>query len=336
MDKQVANFQLNTANGVLTGNNNSCTWSGVDISKILGDMWDKYEYFNLTLKCIAWNILPADGTSNGADSFTQLNRYYMRGLDWENCNYDNATGQLKNRACIGTARCSNAVQTNIGFIYYTPTKCVVNTFKKSTNIVDLNIYLINNYTASLATLGTTGGRLFPYTIYDFSISPCKEYSETVALLTLIPSINSNNGATNIFNNINFELVLGKMWGKYNKFSVELVDLCSTYFANLVLNANSRVAYLELIGLEPTDKSNDGAIILGVGYIDTTRGFVHFNSSSNILTGYVDEVDNSCIVKLNNRNNIVINFKSIETNSLITITSGNMAGTIWNLLIKPIT
>jgi hypothetical protein len=180
MDKQVANFQLNTANGVLTGNNNSCTWTGVDISKILGDMWDKYEYFNLTLKCIAWNILPADGTSNGADSSTQLNRYFMKGLDWENCNYDIATGQLKDRTCIGTARCSNAVQTNTGYIYYTPTKCVVNTFKKSTNIVDLNIYLINNYTGVLASLGTTGGRLFPYTIYDFLISPCEDYSETVA------------------------------------------------------------------------------------------------------------------------------------------------------------
>ena len=50
MNKQVANFQLKTNEGVLTGNNNSCTWNNVDISKILGEMYDKYEYFNLTLK----------------------------------------------------------------------------------------------------------------------------------------------------------------------------------------------------------------------------------------------------------------------------------------------
>jgi hypothetical protein len=335
MNKQVANLQLNTINGVLTGNNNSCTWN-VDMSKVLGDLWDKYEYFNLTLKCIAWNILPADGTTNGSDNSSQLNRYFMKGLEWENCNYDCLTSSIKDRTCIGSARCSNAVSSNTGLIYYFPSKYVVNTFRKSTSIVDINIFIINNYTAILGVLGTTGGRNFPHTIYDFSITACEDYSETTALLTLIPSVNANNGSTQIFNNVNFDLLLGKLRSKYDNFSVELVELQSSYFATLVLNANSRVAYVEIEGLQPVNNDNDERVVLGDVYFDITRGLTYFNSSNNVLNGFADEVNNTSIVKFSNRNTLTINFKSIETKNLITITSGSMASTFFQILIRPIT
>ena len=326
MNKQVANFQLRTNEGVLTGNNNSCTWTNIDMSKILGDMWDKYEYFNLTLKCIAWNILPADGTSNNSIS-TQSNRYYMKGLDWENCNYDNLSNSIKDFSCIGLARCSSSVSSNTGLIYYFPSKYVVNTFKKSKNIVDINIYIIANYTRLLGYLGTTGGRLFPHTIYDFTISPCRDYSETTALLTLIPSVNFNNGETNIFNNINFKLLLGNLWSKFDKFSVELVDVQSSFFSALTINTNLRACYLELVGLE-TVNSNNNTIVLGDVYLDITLGYA--------ISSFADESDKSCIVKKENIKNLFINFKSIETNNIITITSGSMASHTYIILIRPIT
>jgi hypothetical protein len=326
MNKQVANFQLRTNEGVLTGNNNSCTWTNIDMSKILGDMWDNYEYFNLTLKCIAWNILPSDGTSNNSIQ-TQSNRYYMKGLDWENCNYDNISNSLKNSSCIGLARCYNSVSSTSGFIYYNPTKYAVNTFRKSTNIVDINIFIINNYTRLLGNLGTTGGRLFPNTIYDFTISPCKDYSETTALLTLVPSTLSLRGEANIFNNVNFKLLLGNLWGKFDKFSVELVDVQSSFFSNVVLDANLRACYLDLVGLQSIN-SNNNTCVLGNVYLDTAQGYT--------VSGFADEVDNSNSVKINEINNLVINFNSIETKKLITVTSGNIASHTFIILIRPIT
>ena len=333
MNRQKANFQLKTNEGVTNTANNNCTWN-VDISKVLGELWDKYDYFNLTLKCIAWDILPA-GVNNGSQT-NQLNSYFMRGLQWENCNYDTRLNLIEDKSCIGTVYIRTpTLGAAASYNYYNPIN-VINTFRKSRPVVDLNISVINILNNTPGLLGTAGSQAFPHTIYDFSITPCQDYSETTALLTLYEPVLTNNGSTQTFKDINFELALGQLYKQYTTFSLELVDLQSAPFATLVVNSNSICPNIELLGLQPIDKSNNNSIILNSCYLDTNagRGYIQYNSTNNFLL-YVDEVDSHSVVKLNAKNDLVINFKSIETKNLITITSGSIRKCVFQLLIKPI-
>jgi len=328
MNRQVANFQLKTNEGVLTGYNNSCTWN-VDMSKILGDMYDKFEYFNLSLKCIAWDVLPA-GTLNNFSS-TSFNSYYMKGLQWENCNYDTRTNQLRDKSCIGTSYYGTSLSATAGNIYFTPPN-VVNTFKKSTNIVELNISVVIITFNTPAYVGTNPSTLYlPYTIYDFIITPCKDYSETTCLLTLYEGILTNSGTTFTFQNINFEVVLGELWKQYDLFTLELVDFQSAETYLLSTNANSNVCNLEMIGLQTKDNK---PVTLGSVWINTGVRYIVFNNSSN-STGYVPEVENRTIVEINKKNNIEINFKSIITGTNPTFTAGYIRPIYYLLLFKPL-
>lgn len=330
MNKPVANFQLKTNEGITTTANNSCNWN-VDISKILGDLWDKYDYFNLTLKCIAWDILPA-GVNNSSPT-NALNSYYMKGLQWENCNYDTKLNLIEDKSCIGTVYIRTpTLSATSSYVYYCPTN-VINTFRKSTHIVDLNISTINILNNTLGLLGSTGTQSFPNTIFDFIITPCQDYSETCALLTLYEGVITNNGSAQTFKDINLELMLGQLWKQYKTFSVELVDLQSAVFSTLVVPSNSICPYIELNGLQTLDKSN--SIILNGCYLDTARGYIQYNSSNNYQL-FADEMNNSILISaLNNKTDLVINFKSIDTKNLITITSGSMRKCVFQLLIRPI-
>ena len=325
MNKQVANLQLRTCDGVLNGGyNNTCTWQ-VDMRNVLGDLWNKYKYFNLTLKCIAWDVLPA---GVGSNTSSLLNTYYMTGLQWVNCNYDTRINQIRDRSCIGTAYVPNYISAINSTFNINPAN-VVNSFQKSTtSLVDITISVYNISTNALAQMGTTGSRSLPFTIYDFSITPCEDDSEICSLLTLYEGVTSNSGATQTFKNIDFRLLLGELWGKYDTYSVELVDLQASPFAGYAVNANSVVSTVELSGLSPIVNSNDKTVVLGTASFNITLSYINF--------GNAPEVENKTIVKLNNRNDIVINFNSIVTNSIITATSGSMGKHVFQLLFKPIT
>ena len=332
MYRQIANFQLRTNEGVLNGGyNNTCTWN-VDMSKVLGEMYDKYEYFNLTLKCIAWDVLPAGVSSSGT---TRLSTYYMTGLNWVNCNYDTLTNQLRDRSCIGTAYFHDYLNATNSLIYNNPEN-VVNTFcKSSTSVTDLTIAVYNIFNNSLAQMGAAGSRSLPLCIYDFCVTPCKDDSERFALLTLYEGVTSNSGATQTFNNINFKLLLGELWDKYDTYWVDLVDLqASPFTGGFAVNANSVVATVELTGLTPVVNRNDKVVILGTVAFDIARSYIIFNSSNN-FSGRVIETENKTVVKINEMNDIVINFDSIVTNNIITVTSGNMGKPVFQLLFRPV-
>ena len=57
MDKQITSLVLETNYlpttqneiGVKSSNNINFTWSNINLRTVFGDMWDKYDYFNLIL-----------------------------------------------------------------------------------------------------------------------------------------------------------------------------------------------------------------------------------------------------------------------------------------------
>ena len=58
-----ASLILNTAAGVPNSNYTSCTWYGVDLRMLLGDMYDKYNRFNLCLNTVSSCIAASFATS---------------------------------------------------------------------------------------------------------------------------------------------------------------------------------------------------------------------------------------------------------------------------------
>ena len=184
-------------------------------------------------------------------------------------------------------------------------------------------------------MGTAGSRSLPLCIYDFSVTPCKDESDTRALLTLYEGVTSNSGATQTFKNINFRLLLGELWDRYETYLVELVDLqASSFTGAFALNANSVVSTVELTGLTSVVNSNDKVVILGTVAFDVARSYIIFNSSNN-FSGRVIETENKTVVKINNMDDIVINFNSIITNNIITVTAGNVGKPVFQLLFTPV-
>ena len=47
---------LNTVSGVANAKRTSCTWSNIDLGMLLGDMYNKYDRFNLCLNTIAQSV----------------------------------------------------------------------------------------------------------------------------------------------------------------------------------------------------------------------------------------------------------------------------------------
>ena len=71
------------------------TWRNVDMKRILGDLWDQYEYFDLALEFLI--------TSTITTTFTTLDRFsnlYISGLQWSNCNYNVGTKTNKAEVLI--------------------------------------------------------------------------------------------------------------------------------------------------------------------------------------------------------------------------------------------
>src|SRR5437868_4101903 len=74
------------------------TWLNVDMRSVLGDLWDRYDYFNLTLTAVAVSTMTASSLVSHDKALT----FFMTGLNWENCNYDINLKHNSSRANIYT------------------------------------------------------------------------------------------------------------------------------------------------------------------------------------------------------------------------------------------
>ncbi len=153
------------ANNVGTMNNtyrSSMTWQNVDIQSILGEMWNKYTYFQILLvSCITSPLT----FIHSPDTIVTAN---LQGLQFINSSYSTKTK-------------SNSLYTQIGIVTFfanlgsssqnNDTSFV--TFKKGSGLVNLTITLNNTVSEKLATAflftNTEGAAIFPHQNYAFRI-----------------------------------------------------------------------------------------------------------------------------------------------------------------------
>lgn len=149
------NFPIETSVGSIDTWRTTITFKNLDMRAILGDMYNKYEYFNISLP-----IVFSNGSTFGTGNVDKLIRYNITGLPWTNNTYDVQTQGLTNSCVMGFSKLS----TSISLIQYNYAN--IGTFRRCENI-NLTIS-ITRYTGDACA--TTA--LFPRSDFYFKIYPC--------------------------------------------------------------------------------------------------------------------------------------------------------------------
>jgi len=153
-----ASLVLNTVSGVANTKRTTCTWSNIDLRMLLGDMYNKYDRFNLCLNTIAQTLETITFTSaNDAQCLIRIN-----GLPWNNNSYNITTTGNNNtgNTIIGSFQFTNNAL-NTQYFYGSN----MATFSKNQDICNITIDYIKVY--DLATPSSTGN--FPNMTFIFDI-----------------------------------------------------------------------------------------------------------------------------------------------------------------------
>lgn len=152
--------------GTVAQNRSSITWNNINLRNLLGEMYDRYEKFNLSLIFIAGS---KTGTTaeTGADNRTFYVR--MRGLNF-NSTYDQATGNNNNLVVLTSIRIPLEASTPWINSYFSTQYF---TFQKQDN-VNINIDLVNIVDDD-AYAPADENSMIGHLIYSFSITGVEDY-----------------------------------------------------------------------------------------------------------------------------------------------------------------
>jgi hypothetical protein len=139
----------------------SFTWNNIDMRLILGDLWDKYEYFNI---CLSSTVLSTSALTYASND-NKLGTIYMSGLDWTS-NYDTGKKQRVPYVAIGYLN-SGSISTTVGTIQYF-NSLFSNSFRKSSPITNLTIFY-NKISDNTPNVVATGS--FPQVAFTFKVTP---------------------------------------------------------------------------------------------------------------------------------------------------------------------
>ena len=92
-DLTSGNLPINNAIGSIDTSGQRITWKNINPQMLFGDMYDKFDKFNLNLACYS----SRKTTANLADADVT---FYMSGLQWSNQGYSLKTNSLTNKAVI--------------------------------------------------------------------------------------------------------------------------------------------------------------------------------------------------------------------------------------------
>lgn len=158
-----ASLVLNTVSGVPNTLKTSCTWSNIDLRMLLGDMYDKYDRFNLCLNTVAqsYTIFNPSGP-NDCQCLIRIN-----GLSWLNNSYNISANGNNNTAntIIGSFQFIStlAVTTLAPTQYFYGANMA--TFGKSQDIVNITI----DYIKVIDLTTPTPNSSFPNMSFVFDI-----------------------------------------------------------------------------------------------------------------------------------------------------------------------
>jgi len=204
----VGDYPVTNNVGTINSIRTAATWYSINFEEILGDMYKKYDFFNLRLRLFQHNAQAAFGTTaNDRSCYFQ-----MSGLNFNNSNYDTARGCNVGTTIIG----SHIIGTPASTTTFDDAFIVTIRKQNSANIT-ITYLDINN------TAPTTGaGTLFPRAAFYFDLTPIyTDIPKTIELAsTKCSSLYTYYlNTTTVANQIDMYAVLGRenfvLGDKYN-------------------------------------------------------------------------------------------------------------------------
>lgn len=162
--KSKSSLVLNTVSGVANTNRTSCTWLNIDLRMLLGDMYNKYDRFNLCLNTIAQSIETITFTSN-TDSQCLIR---LSGLPWINNSY-NITTTGNNNTGFTIISSFQFLSSQVSTQYFYGSN--MSSFSKNQDICNITIDYIKVYDLSVPS--STGN--FPNMTFIFDIFGIDEF-----------------------------------------------------------------------------------------------------------------------------------------------------------------
>jgi hypothetical protein len=133
-DLTSGNLPINNAIGSIDTSGQRITWKNINPQMLFGDMYDKFDKFNLNLACYS----SRKTTANLADADVT---FYMSGLQWSNQGYSLKTNSLTNKAVIFSLVLVNTTTT--GTDTYGQNSNTLTFFRPTSNF-DITIELKNS------------------------------------------------------------------------------------------------------------------------------------------------------------------------------------------------
>ena len=163
-----ATLVLNSVNASsINSMRSSITWNNINLRNLLGDMYDKYDRFNLSLNCIstAYTAFALSATNNSQVLIR------LTGLPWVNCNYNitsNAINVNNIYNIIGTFKFSSSTPQEPLTQYFYES---IATFSKNSDIISITIDYLR--LVDLLTPDTTN--TYPQMTFIFDIYGIDDY-----------------------------------------------------------------------------------------------------------------------------------------------------------------
>jgi hypothetical protein len=140
--------------GKIMCNGGLITWKNVDMSKVLGSMYDKYDVFNLQ-----FNQFQVKSNIFGNSVITYEGTFYISGLPFTNSNKYNTRLSTNSQACLGSTRLVLERDIlNYPATYSINNNNVISFYKPTNNLCDITIELKTMYTVNSVINGISEKR----------------------------------------------------------------------------------------------------------------------------------------------------------------------------------
>ena len=151
LNYKTATLVLKTSDGISNASKTSTLWQNIDMTEVLGEMYQQYKYFNIVLQ----NVLQSSGANiNAGNDLMPL--IYLSGLNFRNQNYQSLTNTIAYPAYMGS------------FVTQTTTVNTVYPLQNSP-IATFSTLDIVNLTLSFTTISGAPTSTYPNYIFIFQI-----------------------------------------------------------------------------------------------------------------------------------------------------------------------